>query len=63
MSATRPYLALVQESEPDLTPLLGDIARRWQRIHPADLNVIEALSLLQALTTITDRLDAEQANR
>ena len=42
----------------ELRPVLGDIARQWQRIHPYDLTVPEALSLLSFLTGITDRLDA-----
>lgn len=41
----------------DLTPILGEIARRWRRIHPANLTAQEALDLLAVLIDITDRLD------
>lgn len=43
-----------------LRPILGEIARRWQRIHPKDLIASEALQLLGLLTEITDRIDAGQ---
>jgi hypothetical protein len=42
----------------DLRPVLGEIARQWQRIHPSDLTVSEALQLVDVLYAITDRLDA-----
>jgi hypothetical protein len=45
----------------DLRPILGEIAKRWQRIHPYDLTVSEILSLLSVLTSITDRLDPDNA--
>jgi hypothetical protein len=41
----------------DLRPVLGEIARQWQRIHPHDLAAPEALALLSVLTKITQRLD------
>lgn len=47
----------------DMRPVLGEIAKQWQRIaehvHPSELTVSEALTLLNALQRITDRLDAE----
>ena len=38
----------------DTRPILGEIARQWQRIHPRDLTMPEALTLLAALYDITD---------
>jgi hypothetical protein len=50
----------------DTTPLLTELAWQLDRlrreIHPRDLTVPEALSLLSALWDITDRLEAEQLN-
>jgi hypothetical protein len=43
----------------DLSPILGEIARFWQQVHPYDLTAREALLLLAVITEITDRLDAE----
>lgn len=43
----------------DLTPILGQIAREWERIHPFDLTAREAVCLLAVITEITDRLDVE----
>lgn len=43
----------------DLTPILGEIARRWNRIAPSDLTATEALQLLHVLVEITHRLDDE----
>lgn len=45
---------------PSLDPILGEIARRWYRIHPRDLTAAEALDLMSLLMRITDRIDAEQ---
>jgi hypothetical protein len=47
------------DDDVDLSPILGEIAREWERIHPRDLTASEALSLLGVITRITDRLDAE----
>jgi hypothetical protein len=41
----------------DTRPILGEIARQWQRIHPHDLTMPEALTLLGVLYDITERLD------
>ena len=41
----------------DTRPILGEIARQWQRIHPHDLTMPEALTLLGVLYEITERLD------
>jgi hypothetical protein len=38
----------------DLRPILGEIARQWQQIHPGDLTPPQALNLLGALYDITD---------
>jgi hypothetical protein len=43
----------------DLSPILGEIARFWQQVHPGDLTAREALRLLAVITQITDRLDVE----
>lgn len=40
----------------DLSPVLGEIARRWQGIHPGHLTAPEALRLLNVLCDIGDRL-------
>jgi hypothetical protein len=49
----------------DHRPILAEVARLARRIytsvHPNQLAPTEALQLLSVLTTITDRLDAEQA--
>ncbi|BCP14853.1 hypothetical protein MINTM021_17620 [Mycobacterium paraintracellulare] len=45
---------------PSLDPILGEIARRWYRLHPRDLTAAEAFELLHVLGIITDRIDAEQ---
>lgn len=44
----------------DLRPILGVIARSWQRIQPADLTADEAFSLLTILMGIENRLDDAQ---
>ncbi|WP_204080757.1 hypothetical protein [Mycobacterium riyadhense] len=44
----------------DLRPILGEIARRWQHLHPGDLTAPEALRLLGVLTEIGDRLAGER---
>lgn len=44
---------------PSLDPILGEIARRWYRLHPRDLTTAEALDLMSLLMRITDRIDAE----
>jgi hypothetical protein len=53
------------DAELDLGPVLGEIARKWQRIHehvhPSELTADEALNLLDALAVITDRLDLMSA--
>lgn len=43
----------------DLTPILGEIARRWNRIGPSDLTAAEALRLLGVLVEVADRLNDE----
>jgi hypothetical protein len=48
------------EDDVDLLPILGTIARAWNRIHPFDLTAPEAISLMGVLTEITDRIDAER---
>jgi hypothetical protein len=40
----------------DLRPILGEIARQWQQIHPGDLTAPEALNLLGVLSDITERV-------
>jgi hypothetical protein len=43
----------------DLRPILGEIARQWQQIHPGDLTAPEALNLLGVLSDIAERLDTD----
>ncbi|GAA2776930.1 hypothetical protein GCM10010533_13730 [Mycolicibacterium pallens] len=45
------------EYDPLMLPLLGEIARHWQRIHPGDLTAPEALRLLGVLTDISERIE------
>lgn len=45
---------------PSLDPILGEIARRWYRLHPRDLTAAEALDLMSLLMRITDRVDNQQ---
>lgn len=42
----------------DTRPLLGEIARIWQQIHPYYLTWPEIFALLHVLCGITERLDA-----
>ncbi|MCV7381457.1 hypothetical protein BST11_16950 [Mycobacterium alsense] len=41
----------------DTRPLLGEVARLWQRIAPFDLTVPEIFALMHVLQGIADRLD------
>lgn len=44
----------------DLRPILGVIARSWQRIHPLDLTADEAFSLMNVLLDIENRIESEK---
>ncbi|MEM6109509.1 hypothetical protein AAHS21_25240 [Mycobacterium sp. 050272] len=46
----------------DLRPILGAIARSWQRIHPSDLTADEALKLLTIFMGIENRLDNAESD-
>jgi hypothetical protein len=45
------------DADIDLKPILGVIARAWQRIHPLDLTADEAFSLLTLLLDIENRIE------